>query len=121
MILLLLFLVAFMTCGLRVFATKTTLRHLSLSFTSSLRVSIPNSFRSSSTESIRIFLGLPRGLFPSGYHSITDLTILFSLLLLMCPSHCSLCPVIQLVTGATPIISCISLLYLLPQLSVAVS
>lgn len=33
------------------------------------------SFRSSS---IHLLLGLPRGLFPSGFHSVTDLTIVFS-------------------------------------------
>jgi len=67
----------------------------------SLHVSIPVYLRCSSTTSNHLFLGLPCGLFPSGFHFITDLTVLLSLLLITYPSHRSLCHLIKIVTGVT--------------------
>jgi len=61
--------------------------------------------RCSSTILNHLFLGLPCRLFPGGFYSITDLTVLLSLLLITCPSHYSLCQLIKLVTGATSTVS----------------
>lgn len=88
-----------------------------ISYTNFLPVSISIFLRSSLISLFHIFLGI----FLKGFYVITDLTLLFSSLLIMFPSHCSLCAPIQLVTGATPTKSCTSLVYIFLQSSVALS
>jgi len=76
--------------GTRRFITAfTSARHLSLSWVSSIQ-SIPphpTSWRSILILSSHLRLGLPSGLFPSGFRTKTVYTIIPSLIRATCPAH----------------------------------
>jgi len=92
---------------LKVFASISTLHHLSLNWSTSFQSSIPTIFRLLSVSSIHLFLDL--GLFPCGFHSNVILTISFFFF-----SHY----VTILVTGASAIIYLSTTLYFLFQIPV---
>lgn len=100
--------------------SKSFGRHLSQSCTRSFHFSIPYLSNSSSTLSSHLFLGLPRGLFPWGTRSRAALNASFSILRIMCPSHCIPWHLIKLVTYPNltfpfpPVIHCCISLAILP-------
>ena len=70
-------------------ALTTSARHLSLSWASPIQSSYPNrtSWRSILILSSHLRLGLPSGLFPSGFHTSTLYTPLPSPIRATCPAH----------------------------------
>ena len=76
--------------GTRRFITAlTSLRHVSLSWASPIQSIYPHptSWRSILILSTHLRLGLPSGLFPSGFSSKTLYTPLFSPIRTTCPAH----------------------------------
>ena len=82
------------------FITFTFLRHLLISWTSSL--SISSSAISASTLSNHVFLGLPTGLLPSNLYSVHFFTQSSSSFLITWPYHHSLPLLMKVVIGSTP-------------------
>ena len=78
----------------------TFLLRFLLSWTPSL--SISGSAISASTLSNHVFLGLPTGLLPSTIYPIHFFTQSSSPILIICPYHLSLPPLMKVVIGSTP-------------------
>ena len=76
--------------GTRMFITVlTSVRHLSLSWANPIQFTYPHptSWRSILILSIHLCLGLPSGLFPSGFPTKTLYAPLFSPICATCPAH----------------------------------
>jgi hypothetical protein len=73
----------------RFITTLTSVRHLSLSWASPIQSTYPHptSWRSILILSIHLCLGLPSGLFPSGFPTKTLYTALYSPIRATCPAH----------------------------------
>ena len=73
----------------RFITTLTSVRHLSLSWASPIQCiyPYPTSWRSILIFSTHLHLGLPSGLFPSGFPTKTLDTTLSSLICATCPAH----------------------------------
>ena len=81
--------------GTRRFITAlTSVRHLSLSWASPIQSTYPHptSWRSFLILSTHLCLGLPSGLFPSGFPTKTLYTPLSSPMWATCPAHIYICP-----------------------------